>query len=161
MASDNSNKIKHPGQIGKPAQTPSNGSKPPVQESRADKPKGEKKVKRLRIRWASVTQPDYWVRSYKDITDKYGAPRDHKGVEMVPKAAVPFGGQKADPAVKAAREAAKQAEKAAYAALSDEQKVAHARAKREAKQAEKAAQAAAEKAALVAQIRAEIAAGTL
>lgn len=131
---------------------PSNGKPAPAAEP--------KKAKRPRVRWVSTTEPAFWVRSYKDVTDKFGPPKDHNGVAMVAKAGVPFG-QPKDPAEKAARIAAKAAEKAKFDAMSDEQKLQFAKAKREAKQKETEIKRAAERAALVAQIKAEIAAGKL
>lgn len=141
---------------------PANGgpaAKPPNGATAAP---AAKKEKRPRVRWVSTTPglEGLWVRSYKDVTDKFGAPLDPKGNVMVAKAGVPFG-QPADPAAKAARLAAKEAEKARIAAMSDEDKFAFAKSKREAKQAETAKKRQQEREALVAQIKAEIAAGKL
>jgi hypothetical protein len=135
------------------APKPTNGSTPDT----AAKPKKEK---RSRVSWVSPTDPSYVVRSFKAVTDKLGAPSDHKGQKMIEKAPGVFG-QRRDPAEKAAREASKVQAKAAYDAMTDEQKMAHAKSKREAKQAATAAKAAADRAELKRQIMAEIAAGTL
>jgi hypothetical protein len=39
---------------------------------------------RPKIRWASPTNPNYWVRSFADVTGAWGPPRDPNGAEMVP-----------------------------------------------------------------------------
>ncbi len=140
-----------------PAPTGNGAPKAAAAPSDAAKPA---KAKKARVRWVSTKNPAYWVRSFKDVTDKYGAPKGPDGEEMVAKAGVPFGGVR-DPGAKAARLAAKEAEKARVAAMSDADKLAYAKAKREEKQKTQAAKADADRAALVAQIKAEIAAGKL
>ncbi len=135
---------------------PSNGSPQSHPDNKGDKPK---KSKKARVRWVSTTEPGFWVRSFKDVTDKFGAPKDHNGVAMIAKIGVPFG--QVDPAAKAAKLAAKAAEEARKAAMTDEEKLAFARQKREAAQATKAAKQKAEYEQLVAQVKADIAAGRL
>ncbi len=143
-----------------PVPSKPNGNGAPKSAAAADPAKAEKKVKRARVSWVSPTDPTYVVRSFKAVTDKLGAPSDHKGQKMIEKAPGVFG-QKRDPAEKAARDAAKAASKAAFDAMSDQEKLAYSKSKREAKQAENASKRAAERAVLVAQIKAEIAAGKL
>ncbi len=133
---------------------------PPVAANGKTAEKAEKKAKRPRVRWVSTKEPSFWVRSYKDVTDKHGAPMDPWGQAMVAKAGVPFGAPR-DPAEKAARIAAKEAAKKAFDSMSDEQKLQFAKEKREAKQKVTAEKRAKERADLVAQIKAEIAAGKL
>lgn len=119
-----------------------------------------KKAARARVSWVSTKDPVYVVRSFKVVTDRLGPPSDPWGNKMVEKAPGVFG-QPADPAAKAAREAAKLAKKAEYDAMTDDQKVAFATAERTARQTAKAAKKKAEYDAIAAQIRAEIAAGKL
>lgn len=131
----------------------------PTGGSDAAKPE-KKKNKRPRLRWVSAKDPSFWVRSYKDVTDKHGAPKDPWGGDMVVRAGQAFGAPR-DPAAKAARLAAKEAEAKRLASMTDAEKLAFAKEKREQKQAAKAAKVAAEREAMVAQIKADIAAGRL
>lgn len=115
---------------------------------------GEKKEpKRPRVRWVSPKDPTFWVRSYKDVTDKHGAPMDPWGNKME----VKVGGGGGGGNLAAAREA----EKAKLAAMTDEQKLAYAKDKREAKKKAKDAKKAQERDALIAQLKKEIAEGKI
>lgn len=106
--------------------------------------------KRPRVRWQSVTDPNYWVRSYKDITDKYGAPRDFAGKEMVP--GVARGGFQADPA----RKQAKAEREAKLAAMSPEEKLLFLKTERETRRAAKTEREANKLALLKDQLRKEL-----
>jgi hypothetical protein len=132
-----------------PAKATSNGSAPE---------KTKKKVKRPKVRFHSSKEPTYWVRAYKDVTDKFGPPTDPWGNKMEPRAAVAFG---ISPEERAAKKAAKEAEKLRFESMSVEDKLAFAKTKRDAKQAKKEAKKAAEKEQLIAQIKREIAEGKL
>jgi len=102
----------------------------------ADAPKGEDKpakTKRAKLRWVSTKDGSFWVRSFKDVTDKHGAPKDPWGNEMVVKAGQAFGKKLTDEE-KAARAEAKAAEAKRKEAMTDEERLAEAKAKREMKQ---------------------------
>ena len=145
----------------KGATPPANGAKPTASAAPGDAAKPEKKKnKRPRLRWVSSKDATFWVRSYKDVTDKHGAPKDPWGGDMVVRAGQAFGAPR-DPAAKAARAAAKEAEAKRLASMTDAEKLAFAKEKREQKQTAKAAKVAAEREAMVAQIKADIAAGRL
>lgn len=148
-----------PAPSNKGAPAPANGAKTTVAADGAAKPE-KKKNKRPRLRWVSSKDPSFWVRSYKDVTDKHGAPKDPWGGDMVVRAGQAFGAPR-DPAAKAARLAAKEAEAKRLASMTDAEKLAFAKTKREEKQAAKATKVAAEREAMVAQIKADIAAGRL
>jgi hypothetical protein len=158
----NQNKAAPAAQTAKPA----NGAPAAKQ---AEAPKGDataakpKKVKKPRVRFVSTKEPSYEVKTWASAAEKFGAPKDPWGNEMVMKASVPFGGPRLDPDAKKAREAEKAATKAAHeakkAAMSDAEKLAYAKERREAKQKTKADAEAAKYAAIKAQVMADIAAG--
>lgn len=145
----------------KPSATP-----PPPPAPAAAKPangdasKGEKKakVKKAKVRWVSPKDPSYWVRSFKDVTDKHGAPKDPWGNTMEARAAVAFG---LSPEEREARKKAKEAEKARLEAMTPEEKLAFTQTKREERSKKREAKKAAEREALIAQIKREIAEGKL
>ena len=106
--------------------------------------------KRPRVRWQSTKDPSFWVRSFKDITDKHGAPMDPWGVTMVPaKRGASTGGDPGKKAAKAEREAK-------LAAMSAEQKAEFLKGEREAKKAKKLASKAQEVEAMKAKLLAEL-----
>lgn len=125
----------------------------PADAAKSADGKEKKEPKRPRVRWVSPKDPTFWVRSYKDVTDKHGAPKDPWGNTMEAKAGGGGGGAN----LKAAREA----EKAKMAAMTDEQKLAYAKTKREEKAAAKAAKKLAERNALIEQLKKEIAEGKI
>lgn len=131
----------------KPAPTP-----PPAKNGSA---KDEKpaKAKRPRVRWVSPKDPKFWVRSYKDVTDQYGAPLDPWGNKMEARVAAAFGMTDEQ---REARKAAKEAEKKRIEAMSPEEKLAWTQAKREERAKTREAKKAKEREALIAQIKREI-----
>lgn len=143
----------------KPAATP-----PPApsnaKPSNGDAGKGEKKqkVKKAKVRWVSPKDPSYWVRSFKEVTDKHGAPKDPWGNTMEARAAVAFG---LSPEEREQRKAAKEAEKKRLEAMTPEEKLAFTTAKREERAKKRESKKAAEREALIAQIKREIAEGKL
>lgn len=143
----------------KPTATP-----PPPQTTSAAKPsdagKGDKKAKakKAKVRWVSPKDPSYWVRSFKEVTDKHGAPVDPWGNKMEARAAVAFG---LSPEEREARKAAKEAEKARLEAMTPEEKLAFTAKKREERAGKREQKKAAEREALIAQIKREIAEGKL
>jgi hypothetical protein len=140
-----------------PPAPPSNGSK-----TAADAGKGEKtkKEKRAKQRWVSPKHADFWVRSFKDVTDKHGAPKDPWGNTMVAKAGAPFG-QKLSEEEKQARAKAKEADKLRKANMTDEEKLAEAKQRRAAKDAKKKQEADAMHKSILDQIMADISAGKI
>lgn len=151
---ENKNKAEN-GKTAAPTAAPTATAAAPTEEKKA------KKAKRQRVRFASTTVAGMWCRMFKDVADKFGAPYDSNGVQMVESKA-PVGGAKGDKAArKAEKEAAKAAEKAKIAAMTDEEKLAYAKKVREERDAAKKAKANAERDALIAQIKADIAAGKI
>lgn len=148
-----------PNTANKPAPTPPQGTAS-AKPTNGDASKGEKpkKAKRPRVRWVSPKDPAFWVRSYKDVTDKYGAPMDPWGNKMEARAAVAFGLTEEE---KAARKAAKEAEEKRIAAMSPEEKLAHTEAKRKERATKRDAKKEKQRQELIAQIKREIAEGKL
>lgn len=113
-------------------------------------PLHEKAKDEKHVRFASQSNPDYYVHVWESHLAKYGPP-SHDGKPMLRVAAKPGASSKID----------KEAEKAKLAAMTDEQKLAYAKEQRQARQAARAAKKAAERARLVEEIRADIAAGKI
>lgn len=128
----------------------------------ADATKGDKpaKTKRAKLRWVSTKDGSFWVRSFKDVTDKHGAPKDPWGVEMVVKAGQAFGKKLTDEE-KAARATQKEAEKKRKESMSDEERLAEAKAKRETKQKSKQEAVEKNRADILAQLLADMEAGKI
>lgn len=116
------------------------------------KKEGKGEPKRPRVRWVSPQDKSFWVRSYKDVTDKHGAPKDPWGNTMTP--AVGGGGGEALKAAKADRDAK-------LAAMTEEQRVEFLNAEKASRKANKAAKKQAEYEAIVAKVRADVLAGRL
>lgn len=141
----------------KPSATPPPPATAKPTTNGADKPKAAK-VKKAKVRWVSPKDPSFWVRSFKDVTDKHGAPMDPWGNKMEARAAAAFG---LSPEERDARKKAKEAEKAKLEAMSPEEKLAFTTAKREERAKKREGKKAAEREALIAQIKREIAEGKL
>ena len=143
----------------KPAATPppAPANAKPTSANGADKAKPAK-VKKAKVRWVSPKDPSYWVRSFKEVTDKHGAPQDPWGNKMEARAAVAFG---LSPEEREQRKAAKEAEKQRLAAMTPEEKLAFTSSKREERAKKREGKKAAEREALIAQIKREIAEGKL
>lgn len=137
----------------KPATAPAPAAKPNGNGMSAAKAKGDGKEKRAKVRWASPQDKSYWVRSYKDITDKHGAPKDPWGNTMVPSS----GNAGGVSALKQAREE----REAKLAAMTEEQRVSFLKTEKEQRKANKAAKKQAEYEAIVAKVKADLAAGKL
>lgn len=103
--------------------------------------------KRPRVRWQSPKNPEFWVRSFKDVTDKFGPPSDPWGNVMVPAVR-----GAADPGKKAA----KAEREAKLAEMTPEQKLEFLNAEKAAKKAAKAAKEEASMEALRAKLRKEL-----
>jgi hypothetical protein len=144
----------------KPAPTPPTATTTakPTNGSDAAKGDGKKKAKRARVRWVSPKDPTFWVRSYKDVTDKHGAPMDPWGNKMEARVAAAFG---LSPEEKEARAKAKAEEKARLEAMTPEQKLEFAQKKKEERAAKRNAKKEKERQAMIEQIRREIAEGKL
>lgn len=140
----------------KPAPTPPAANAKPANGSAADPAK--KKAKKARVRWVSPKDPTFWVRSYKDVTDKHGAPMDPWGNKMEARVAAAFG---LTPEEKAARAAAKEQEAARLKAMSPEEQLAFTEAKRKERATKREAKKSRERDAMIAQIKKEIAEGKL
>ena len=142
----------------KPAPTPPAAKTETTNGAKAEDSGKAKKEKRPRVRWVSPKDPSFWVRSYKDVTDKHGAPKDPWGNAMEAKAAVAFG---LTPEEREARKAAKEAEKARLDSMSPEEKLAFTQKRREERAAKRTAKKEAERLAMIEQIKKEIAEGKL
>lgn len=103
--------------------------------------------KRPRVRWQSVKNPAFWVRSFKDVTDAHGAPKDPWGETMVPAVR-----GAADPG----RKAAKAERETKLLAMSAEEKLAFLKKEKETRKAAKEAKESAKVEALKAKIREEL-----
>lgn len=139
----------------KPATTAPTPPKPSNGMSAAQAKKdGASEPKRPRVRWVSPQDKSFWVRSYKDVTDKHGAPKDPWGNTMVAAASLPGGGA-------ATLKAAREEREAKLAAMSETDRVAFLKAEKEARKANKAAKKQAEYDAIVAKVKAGIASGDI
>lgn len=116
-----------------------------------------KKSKKERVRLVSSTNPNFWVRAYKEVIEKHGMPRGPSGEEMVVKAFTPIA--KLSDEEKAARAKAKEAAKAAFEAMSPEQKAEFAAKRRAELAAKRDAKKLKEKEALIALVEAAVKAG--
>lgn len=114
------------------------------------KKEGKGEPKRPRVRWVSPQDKSFWVRSYKDVTDKHGAPKDPWGNTMTP--ATGGGGAEVLKAAKAERDAK-------LAAMTEEQRVDFLNAEKATRKANKAAKKQAEYDAIVAKVKADVLAG--
>lgn len=141
----------------KPSATPPPAPSNAKPATNGDAPK-KAKVKKAKVRWVSPKDPTFWVRSFKDVTDKHGAPMDPWGNKMEARAAAAFG---LTPEQREERKAAKEAEKKRLEAMTPEEKLAYTTSKREERAKKREGKKAAEREALIAQIKREIAEGKL
>lgn len=131
---------------------------PPKNGTSTDKSAKPAKAKKAKVRWVSPKDPTFWVRSFKDVTDKHGPPVDPWGNKMEARVAAAFG---LTDEQRAERKAAKEVEKKRLEAMSPEEKLVHTQAKREERAKKREAKKSAERDALIAQIKREIAEGKL
>ncbi len=115
------------------------------------------KVQRERVRLASKTLTGYWVKTFRDVIDRHGAPMGPDGIPLVEQAGTPGMGLEE----RMRRKALKETEKARVVNLTPEERAQFVAQRKQTRQAEKAQKEKDKRAALLAKLLSGIRTGEL